>query len=115
MGVIGIDDEGVVWGASSRFIGSMLSHFVRISGGKPYLVKFQEMFEYRYNAIDLMDVSVDEMAEFRGLVDRYICERGYAPYVTSDADDEIIKDMLVDLVSLIDVSITKRRDETTPI
>lgn len=109
MGVITVDEDGEVWSASSRFIHSMLEHFVRTTGEREYLVSFLKSFEHGYNSIRLNEIDVSRLEEFQKLVQIYINDHEYSAYGDTDADLKTIERNLQKLIDLIDLSLTRRR------
>ncbi len=109
MGVIALDEDGPVWGASSGLIHSMLESFIRSVGRKDYLDRFIKKFDYGYNSIRLSEIDVNQLEEFRTLVSNYIECGEFTAYSNNDEETEIITGNLKELQSMIDAYIVKRR------
>ena len=109
LSVISFEENGEVWGASSRLIYSMILFFLEDAGPKPYLLNFRRMYDDGYNVLFLEKISLEQLIEFRRLVEKFARVAPYQQVFAGEMAHESIRANLVKLLEMTDASIARRR------
>jgi hypothetical protein len=77
MGTLAVRDDNDIWGAASRFIFHLSEFCISETGGREYLKKFKEKFDYGYNSFEVYELNNNDHSEFLYLIKKYLEQGAY--------------------------------------